>query len=93
MAGAELFVKDIVKGNNEQLCDMIELSRVRENLPLILECPTMLCGNSVELRLEKENGCIHMREIESYRINCREISVFRTKDGVFLCAGNGKWLN
>ena len=88
MAGAELFVIDTDKGNNEELCDKIELSRVREKLLLILECPTVLCGNSVELRIEKENGCIHMIEIESYRINCREKSVFRTKDGIYLCAGN-----
>ena len=32
MAGAELFVIDTV-GNNEQLCDIIELTRVREELP------------------------------------------------------------
>ena len=88
MAGAELFVIDTNKGNNKELCDRIELSRVREKLLLILECPTVLCGNSVELRIEKKNGCIHMKEIESYRINCREKSVFRTKDGIYLCAGN-----
>ena len=88
MAGAELFVIETDEGNNGELCDKIELSRVREKLPLILECPTVLCGNSVELRIEKENGCIHMREIESYKINCREKSVFRTKDGIYLCAGN-----
>ena len=86
MAGAELFVKDTV-GNNEQLCDIIELSRVREIQPLILECPTVLCGNSVELRIEKENGCIHMTEIESYRIKCRERSIYRNTDGVGVCAG------
>ena len=87
MAGAGLFVKDTNGENSEQLCDMIELSRVREKLPLILECPNALCGNSVELRIEKENGCIHMREIESYRINCREKSIYRNTDGVGVCAG------
>ena len=84
-AGAELLLKDTV-GNWEQLCDTIELSRVREIQPLILECPTVLCGNSVELRIEKKNGCIHMNEIESY-INCRQKSLFRNEDGIYICAG------
>ena len=86
LAGTEVFVIDADEG--EQLCDIIELTRVREKLLLILECPTVLCGNSVELRIEKKNGCIHMREIESYRINCRRKSLFKRTDGIVVCTGN-----
>ncbi|KAL5262592.1 hypothetical protein ACHWQZ_G008106 [Mnemiopsis leidyi] len=83
MDGASLVITDNTKGKTEVLFDILDLSGKFEDPYVELRCFPALYGDSVELRVQKNNSlaCIHMYEIESYAVEleCSEGSVQRNK--------------